>query len=149
MNLFRRKPKLSIPPLFMRGDFTLHSGKHSGWKIECDALTDHDWCTLAFVMATGLPKFRDVYGVPRGGMKLAAALSIWCDKDADLTLVVDDVWTTGGSMRKFIETLDSPDIIGAVVFSRASGHLPGWVIPLFTLNPHGIAYTCTGGQIAP
>ena len=29
--------------LFQQGDFTLHSGERSGFKIECDALTSHDW----------------------------------------------------------------------------------------------------------
>jgi len=33
--------------LFQFGDFSLHSGSKSKWKIECDALTDEDVEALA------------------------------------------------------------------------------------------------------
>ena len=33
--------------LFQSGHFTLHSGAHTFWKVDCDALTDGDLDTLA------------------------------------------------------------------------------------------------------
>ena len=56
------------------GDFTLNSGAKSKWKIECDAFTDADWQGLAQLIAESTAPFHEVVGVPRGGLKLAAAL---------------------------------------------------------------------------
>lgn len=119
--------------LFQRGDFTLASGQRSCFKIECDALTDEDWSTLALMLAERLPEFHEVVGVPRGGLPLADALREHrtLDKDGPL-LVVDDVWTTGGSMRRFTENYH-PDLewIAAVAFAR--NPVPGWVTALWSV----------------
>jgi adenine/guanine phosphoribosyltransferase-like PRPP-binding protein len=51
------------------------------------------------------------------------------DVESDRLLIVDDVWTTGGSME---EHRAGRDAIGAVLFAR--GPVADWVTPLFTLN---------------
>lgn len=120
--------------LFQTGDFTLASGAKSTWKIECDALSPEDWDGLAAMMVDVLPLlFGSVYGVPRGGMPLAAALQPYASDHSGTILVVDDVWTTGGSMERYIAqqgTVRGP-IQRAVVFARRPP--PPIVSALFTM----------------
>ena len=97
--------------LFQTGDFILHSGLPSNFKIECDAVTDDDWRTLAAMIAHRI-KFRSVVGIPRGGLALANHLQGYVSGGWDL--VVDDVWTTGGSMMPYLDK----GMIGYVVFAR-------------------------------
>ena len=59
--------------LFQRGDITLHSGGKSDFKIECDALTDEDVETLAYLISKKY-KFNMVCGVAEGGLRLEEAL---------------------------------------------------------------------------
>lgn len=54
--------------LFKLGDFELHSGQRSNWKIDCDALTPADWRALAKMIVDRLAPFGAVEGVPRGGL---------------------------------------------------------------------------------
>ncbi len=117
--------------LFEQGDFTLASGQRSLWKIKCDALTSSDWETLALMLAEKLPAFGFVTGVPRGGYKLAKALERYASGTSYPTLVVDDVWTTGGSMLKWMDDRQIRGGRGAVVFAR--GPVPEWLIPLFQM----------------
>ena len=87
--------------LFQRGDFTLSGGARSDFKIDCDALSDEDWDTLAYLAAKRLPKFGSVSGVPEGGLKFAKALEKYVSGYPDAGyLIADDVWTTGASMRR-------------------------------------------------
>ncbi len=134
--------------MFEAGDFTLASGAKSGFKIECDSLTDSDWAGLAQLIITkGFKQtpygrqnlgynFRDVVGVPRGGLKLAEHLKPYATGDMHSPLlIVDDVLTTGGSMEKLKTSIDKtkfPYIIGLVVFAR--GSCPNWVTPIFTTD---------------
>jgi hypothetical protein len=122
--------------LFAPGDFAPHSGDKSRWKICCDALTDDDWAALAVMLRERLPPFGPVVGVPRGGLKLAAALLPHSSKDCPTVLVVDDVLTTGGGVEevraRIASSLTNP-IVGAVVFAR--GLCPPWVYPLFQMLP--------------
>lgn len=114
--------------LFQSGDFILASGKKSKFKIECDELTYADWAAIATALVElELPPFGEVYGVPRGGLKLANHLQDYITPGYPRILVVDDVWTTGGSMLQFIEEqrFDIDYVNGAVVFSR--GETPWWV----------------------
>ncbi len=60
--------------LFQRGAFVLSSGAKSTWKIECDALTPDDVETLAEMIRQIVVPFGSVEGVPRGGLRLAAAM---------------------------------------------------------------------------
>lgn len=113
--------------LFQTGNFVLASGKVSRFKIECDTLTDEDWETLALMLSSKLPPFGQVHGVPTGGLKLASVLKKLTHPTSPQILVVDDVWTTGGSMWNFIEEsgFNTDYVIGAVAFSR--GLTPWWV----------------------
>lgn len=99
--------------LFQHGKFISHAGSELDWKIECDALTDEDWECLALMIAEKT-EFGSVYGIPRGGTKLAKALEKYKNPKSIIHLVVDDVWTTGKSMREVMK----PGDLGFVVFAR-------------------------------
>jgi orotate phosphoribosyltransferase len=119
--------------LFVDGEFISHSGKRLPFKIECDALTDDDLDTLAAAIARRVVKFGSVYGIPRGGVRIAAALRRYATGHSlDPVLVVDDVLTTGRSMEQAREQL-IPNVVGAVLFAR--GPCPDWIIPLFYVMP--------------
>lgn len=117
----------SSTTLFQLGEFTLHSGMQSAWKIDCDALTDTDIATLAVMLKEILPAFGSVEGIPHGGLRLAAALAAFATGGP--ILIVDDVLTTGRSME---EQRNGRDAIGAVIFARAA--CPKWITPLFMLS---------------
>ena len=99
--------------VFQQGKFISHAGNQLDWKIECDALTDEDWECLA-KMISERTQFGSVYGIPRGGTKLANALEKYIKPGHPLRLVVDDVYTTGKSMREVMVDGD----LGFVVFAR-------------------------------
>lgn len=124
--------------LFMTGDFTLRSGKKSRWKIECDALTKEDWAGLAAMAAEIIPPFGGVLGVPKGGIPFADALRRYAtERQSDPLLIAEDVCTTGGSMVRYVKSLNiSPDMryYGVCVFAREE-EWPTWVRPLFAFNP--------------
>lgn len=113
--------------LFQSGNFTLASGAKSEWKIECDAISDNEWNTLAKMAVEILPPFGSVEGVPTGAVKFADALRIYATQGP--LLIAEDVVTTGGSMERF---RNGRDAIGVAVFSR--GAHPDWVKPLFIMN---------------
>ena len=124
--------------LFTRGDFTLHSGARSDFKIDCDALSDTDLATLAYLMFTRLPPFGYVHGVPRGGIPLALHLDQYCVGRCTTLLIVDDVLTTGGSMKKARRQFHPaffPMPFGAVILAR--GPCPDWIMPLFQITNQG------------
>ena len=112
--------------LFERKTFNSHSGLPLQWKVECDALTDKDLSTLAFLVSLKF-QFGTVIGVPTGGLRFAAALQPYCTSGP--RLVVDDVLTTGNSIMEYKEFDDD---IGVVIFSR--GICPDWVTPIFHTN---------------
>lgn len=114
--------------MFRLGNFRSHSGLDLSFKIECDDLTYSDIEAVASVLGT--IGFREVIGVPRGGLRLAAAMGPYKDTRSDRTLIVDDVLTTGTSMEEVRTKTEGP-VIGAVIFAR--GPVPGWIIPMFTL----------------
>lgn len=115
--------------IFKSGFFELSSGASSFWKIECDNLTDDDLATLARLIAERLPRFGHVIGVPRGGLRIAKALTPYIASNTSLTLIADDVLTTGASMEKY-RTANS---VGAVIFARAP--CPDWIRAVFHLSP--------------
>jgi orotate phosphoribosyltransferase len=118
--------------LFQLGSFRLASGLESSYKIECDALTDEDWTCLAYLLFQKLEPFGYVEGVPKGGLLLAEKMQKYRTPGVSTLLLVDDVWTTGGSMVKCrVQYEDSGKVIGAVVFAR--GPVDRWVTPLFTM----------------
>lgn len=115
--------------LFTWGDFVANSGKTLPFKVECDALTDEDIeCAARYV--AGRFRFKNVVGVPRGGLRLAAALGeyvgVWDHDRPDdhlpfPPLIVDDVLTTGGSMERMRAEMNWPDAVGFVIFDRRAG----------------------------
>lgn len=126
--------------LFQQGNFKLHSGAATDWKIECDALDDQDWQTLAMLIVDKYNpvSFGGVTGVPTGGLKLADALQPYTNPYSENHLIVDDVYTTGTSMNKLRATIKQPGMtyIGAVVFARGpiialDKH---WIMPLFQMR---------------
>lgn len=126
------------PVIFQVGSFTLASGAKSNWKIECGSLTKADWAGLAAMAAEILPPFREVRGVPRGGVPFADALRRYVTQGP--VLVAEDVVTTGGSMERFAAAEcgnwpGSPERIGVCVFAR--GPVPDWVTPLFRMPSAG------------
>lgn len=119
--------------LFQIGDFSLHSGSKSKWKIECDALTSGDWETLALMIAERAKPFGAVLGVPRGGLALATALLPYVDDrrvPRHPTLIVDDVLTTGNSVMELIAKPNGPVKVW-VVFAR--GQCPPGVNAIFQM----------------
>ena len=122
--------------LFQQGDFRLHSGDPSPFKVDCDALTPEDWATLAAMVAQHT-SFSEVVGVPQGGLPFAEALQQYADHDTDdpHLLIVDDVLTTGTSMQEVRDAFDPSghgSISGVVVFAR--GECPAWIHPIFKMD---------------
>ena len=121
--------------LFQSVDFISHSGLELKWKIECDALSDPEWFTISqMIMEISVP-FKEAIGIPRGGTKLGSLLNQYgTGKRKDPILLVDDVLTTGESMKQF-KTKRSwrypSDYIGWVVFARTK--TPKWVTALFQM----------------
>ena len=121
--------------LFQSVDFKSHSGLELKWKIECDALSDPEWFTISqMIMEISVP-FKEAIGIPRGGTKLGNLLNQYgTGKRKDPVLLVDDVLTTGESMKEFKtkRTWRNPaDYIGWVVFARTK--TPKWVTALFQM----------------
>lgn len=111
--------------LFTLGQFTSHSGAVLPFKIDCDALTDDDIDCCAVLIARMVRPFIEVEGVPSGGVRLADALMAHRRNYGGL-LIVDDVWTTGGSMNAHRTGREAE---GAVIFAR--GPLEPWVRSIF------------------
>lgn len=113
--------------LFNSGEFTLHSGERTGFKIDCDALTDEDIEAIAKLIDTNL-RFGKVVSVPKGGDRLAKALEKYVDETAPITLLVDDVFTTGQSMMDVRQEIEG-GVSGVVIFARNKP--PYWISAVF------------------
>jgi len=122
--------RLGHPPLFQKKTFTGASGRLLHWKIECDALTRHDWECLAFLAAKILPPFGKVEGVPTGGWAFSTALQKYATGWVDTLLIADDVYTTGGSMERHRKERKA---IGVVAFAR-NPVAHGWITPIININ---------------
>lgn len=122
--------------LFTTGQYYLHSKLESDFKINCEALTFRELHALSYIARKLLPRFKAVVGIPTGGLALANELEFFSDEDAEVTLLVDDVLTTGSSMLEYRQRIEGP-VSGLVLFAR--GPCPEWVTPLFTLHP-GVTY---------
>jgi hypothetical protein len=116
-------------PLFQLGKFISHAGNELEWKIECDALSDADWDCLAKMISERC-QFGSVYGIPRGGVKLQLALEKYADSTCTTRLIVDDVYTTGKSMRDVMQ----PNDFGFVIFARKQIPVDSKVRALFTMD---------------
>jgi orotate phosphoribosyltransferase len=119
--------------LFWYGDFKLHSGEETFFKIDCDALSDEDLDTLARLATEMLTTYCDVEGVPTGGTRFAKALEKYAWKIEGAVnpplLIVDDVLTTGASME---EQRAGRKAQGIVIFAR--GQCPDWVKAIFKME---------------
>ncbi len=120
--------------LFKLGDFKLHSGAKSRWKIDCESLTVSDLHALAFMAFQLLPRrFGGVLGIPQGGLMFAEAMRPYQALPGPW-LIVDDVLTTGRSMEEARKTLDEANgpTMGLVIFAR--GPCPSWITPIFWMT---------------
>jgi len=115
--------------LFIDKEFTGHAGGKLLFKIDCDGLSDEDIDTVAAIVARSL-SFREVHGIPRGGLRLARALGRYCSSEGTV-LIVDDVYTTGKSMGEARQRIGA-EAIGIVIFARSP--CPKWVKPVFQLS---------------
>ena len=124
--------------IFNVGEFKLANISLHPFKIDCDALTDEDWQSIAYIVSRNYV-FDDVFSIETGGNKLAQALQKYRHPSpvhATRALIVDDVLTTGGSMESLKQKLQQEydNIQGFVLFSRTTP--PDWVRSLFHLNPN-------------
>jgi len=115
--------------LFVNQSFISHAGLELPFKIDCDALDPADIETIASLISSRIT-FRIVFGIPRGGARLAQALLHHVSLDGPI-LIVDDVYTTGKSMEKARQVVGD-DSIGVVIFSRDK--CPSWIYPVFQLS---------------
>lgn len=122
--------------LFIKKRFKMKSGGMSDFKIECDALKEEDYDTIAFLISRKV-KYKKAYGVPRGGLVFAEKLNKYASNESDLILIAEDVVTTGKSMEDFREKLMQENstyknILGVTAFSR--GPLPMWIKSVMHLD---------------
>jgi orotate phosphoribosyltransferase len=128
--------------LFQWGDFTLHSGEKSWWRIDCDSFTDSEIELLAKMIRHRNGAFHQVrYPESHPGSfvhKLSTALQRYKSDFVGRgfsVLVVDDVLTTGASVEEIKEqaikeiALEGVEVWGVVIFAR--GKCPDWVTPIF------------------
>ncbi len=125
--------------LFEKKEHFMHSGGFSNFKIECDALTDEDIETLAYLISQKFNFFRVNEVLSSHKPRLGIALQKYINPDSKNSLIVDDVLTTGASMEdaKFSTWAEYPDgkeVIGVVIFAR--GEPPEWVTPMFWMWHH-------------
>lgn len=133
--------------LFQWGNFKLHSGEESWWRIDCDDLTESEIELFAHMIMkyVGHPIHEVACPTSHAGsaaLKLRDALKPSLShfiKEKYRVLIVDDVLTTGTSMIEKKKEIDNsgfyptkPEFVGAVIFAR--GKCPDWVTPIFQLS---------------
>lgn len=114
-------------------NFKSHSGLDLDFKIDCDYLSDSDIECIAKLIAKKTV-FGHVYGIPRGGMRLAEALKPYHNDNVSTVLIVDDVLTTGRSMEEAksrFKTIEK-NIVGWVIFARRTP--PEWINAVFVIG---------------
>lgn len=116
--------------LFQRKPYKMNSGGIACYKIECEALTDEDFETLAWLIAQK-GEIRAVHGISNNGRRLAAQIKKHLSKDG-VRLILDDVLTTGASMEAAKRDTGWRDAVGVVIFAR--GPCPRWVLPVFSME---------------
>ncbi len=131
-----------IGSLFMNVKFKSSAGLDLLWKIECDRMAPGDWECLAARVAERFT-FQYVYGVPKGkptGKDNGAAFADACRKhttdDGDYYMIVDDVWTTGGSIEATKKATEHrfPNLprVGVTAWNRSGKVPPQWIASIFT-----------------
>ncbi len=123
---------LALPKsLFELRRTTLSSGIVGGWRINFELLLDADVLTFATLIEQRVGLFGKVEGVPTGGDRLGECLRRWLHPTSDVLLIVDDVLTTGGSIRR---QRNGRKAVGWVVFDRSKEfgmERPRWVQALW------------------
>lgn len=119
--------------LLKSGDFISHSRLTLPFKINCDSLSNDDINCIAEYIGSRC-EFGVALGIKRGGIRLAEALEPYAIQEAPFNvLVVDDVLTTGHSMKQFKANLPKEvhpdDVIGWVIFARIE--TPQWINYVF------------------
>jgi len=122
--------------LFEQKEFFMHSGDFSTFKIECDALTDKDIETLAYLIAMKFDFYRVQEVASSHKPRLGTALQRYVSEHSKNSLIVDDVLTTGSSMEEvrfsmWAEYPEDKNVIGVVIFAR--GKCPDWITPILQL----------------
>lgn len=118
-------------PIFELRRTTLSSGLVSGWRCNFERFDGPSvWC-FATLIARRVGAFGRVEGVPTGGDALARCLARWEQPTSDVLLIVDDVLTTGESIRR---QRNGRKAVGWVVFDRSAEfgiERPSWVHALW------------------
>jgi hypothetical protein len=104
--------------IFHKEDVVLSSGQKSSWIIRCENLPKKDWDGIAHIaMETLNLKFRYAVGIPRGGIKFAKAMEAYATHlPEDPVLVVDDVFTTGQSIKHYVQESRDNHITESFIF---------------------------------
>lgn len=123
--------------LFQLGQFKLHSGGATPWRINCELLTPEDWDTIAFLGSKIIGPFSGISGVQSGGEALAKAMSKYITSGP--VLICDDVLTTGKSMEDRRDQLRSFNAIGLVAFAR--NPCPDWVKAVWETRTNSLSHT--------
>lgn len=111
---------------------TLHSGIPSSFKFDCDDLSRYDCIAAAKWLVPIIGSYSMVEAVPSSSpsVRWFAHGFMGHVSSSGPVLIVDDVFTTGGTMEA---QRAGRDAMGAVIFSR--GECPSWIVPLLELNP--------------
>jgi orotate phosphoribosyltransferase len=127
---------MNTPQLFEIGDFILHSGQRTNFRINCDVLTAEVWRAIAAFAAPIIGDFTQIHSIPRGGDALANAMQPYANfaptPRSVTVLICDDVLTTGASMKKAQNMYPDVRTKGLVLYAR--GPAPNWIKVVFTLS---------------
>jgi hypothetical protein len=124
--------------LLQHGNFKLHAGGDSWWRIDCDDMSDAELGIIARMIAEHHGPFNGVvcpkshYG--SAAPRLVAALEQYKTNLYSPTFIlVDDVLTTGSSMEALRQFIIAGRVgisaKGYVIFAR--DECPDWVTPVF------------------
>lgn len=130
--------------LFQWGNFTLHSGDKTWWRIDCDDLTESEIAIFAKMIREKAGEYhRALCPDSHKGSAAPRLTSALHEHRAASsgrgykTLIVDDVLTTGASMNEVRQLaaasqLKGSEIEGYVIFAR--GTCPAWITPIFQFS---------------
>lgn len=132
--------------LFQWGNFKLHSGEESWWRIDCDALSDSEIELFAKLIREKIGPFTEVIcpdshhgsAAPKLVRALYRYKSDWLPgRNIFVPLLVDDVLTTGKSLEELKMSRmkiwpHGAEPVGIVLFAR--GECPDWITPVFRMG---------------